>query len=96
MHKLRDTAPDVYRAFVAGKFDVKRTHGKFNAVGADMALEQTIKRSQKSASRIIGNTRKKKFVAMWEIIYLEMPAISNLFRELCGVSSNVSEEHVYQ
>ena len=59
-----------------------------------MALEQTINRSLKSASGIIGNTRKKKFVAVWEIIYHEMLAISNLFRELCGVSSNVSEEHV--
>ena len=53
-----------------------------------------INRSQKSASGIIGNTRTKKFLAMWEIIYHEMLAISNLFRELCGVSSNVSEEHV--
>ena len=93
MHKLPDTAPDVYRAFMAGKFVVKRTHGKFNAVGADMALEQTINRSQKSASGIICNTRKKKFVAMWEIIYHEMLAISNLFRELCGVGSNVSAEN---
>ena len=96
MHKLPDTAPapDVYRAFIAGKFVAKRTHGKFNAVGADMALEQTINRSQKSASGIIGNTRKKKFVAMWDIIYHKMLAISNLFRELCGVRGKVSEEHV--
>ena len=78
MHKLPDTAPDIYRAFMAGKFVVKRTHGKFNAVGADMALEQTINRSQKSACGIIGNTRKKKFVAMWEIIYHEMLTISNI------------------
>lgn len=94
MHKLPDTAPAVYQAFMAGKFVVKRTHGKFNAVGADMALEQTINRSQKSASGIIGNTRKKKFVAMWELIYHEMLAISNLFRESSGVSSSLSEEHV--
>ena len=60
MHKLPDTAPDVYLAFMAGKFVVKRTHGTFNAVGADMVLEQIINRSQKSASGIIGNTRKKK------------------------------------
>ena len=66
MHKLSDTAPDVYQAFMVGKFVVKRTHGKFVAVGADMALEQTISWWQKSASGIIGNTRKKKFVAMWE------------------------------
>ena len=53
-----------------------------------------INQSQKSASGIIGNTRKKKFMAMWEIYYHEMLAISNLFRELCGISSNVSEEHI--
>ena len=94
MHKLPDTAPDVYQGFMAGKFVVKRTHGKFNALGADMALEQTIMRSQKSASGIIDNTRQKKFVAMWEIIRNEMLAISNLFRELSGVSSSVSEGHV--
>ena len=40
-----------------GKFVVKRTHGKFNET--DMALEQTINRSQKSASGIICNTRRK-------------------------------------
>ena len=94
MHKLRDTAPDLYRAFMADKFVMKRTHIKFNAVGADMALEQTINRSQKSASEIISNTRKKKFVAIWELTYHEILAVSNLFRELCGVSSHVSEEHV--
>ena len=94
MHKLPVTAPNVYQAFTAGKFVVKRTYGKFNAVGADMALEQTINRSQKSASGIIGSTRKKKFVAMWELIYHEMLAISNLFRELSGINSSLSEEHV--
>ena len=70
----------VYQAFMAGKFVVKRTHGKVNVVGADMALEQTINRSQKSASGIISNTRKKKFMAMWEISYHEMLAISKLFQ----------------
>jgi len=59
-----------------------------------MALEQTINRSQKSASGIIGNTRKKKFVAMWELVYHEMLAVSNLFRELSGVGSSLSEEQV--
>ena len=94
MHQLPETAPDVHQSFMAGKFVVKRTQGKFNAVGADMALEQTINRSQKSASGIIGNTRKKKFVAMWELVYHEMLAVSNLFRELSGVGSSLSEEQV--
>ena len=59
-----------------------------------MALGKTINRSQKSASGIIGNTRKKTLVAIWEIIYHEMLAISNLFRGLNGVSSSVTEGHV--
>ena len=93
MRKLPVTAPGVHQAFLAGKFAVKRTTGSFNAVGADMALEQTINRSQKGASGIIGNTRKKNFVAMWELTYHEILAISNLHRELSGVSSSLSEEH---
>ena len=32
-----------------------------------MCLEQTINRSQKSPGGIIGSTKKKKFVAQWEI-----------------------------
>ena len=79
---------------MAGKCVVKRPHGNFNAVSADMALEHTINWSQKSASGTIGNTRNKKFVAMWEFIYHEMLAISNLFEELSGVSSSLSKEHV--
>ena len=44
----------------AGKFVVKGTYGKFNAAGADVTINQL----QKYASGIIGNTRKKKCVAM--------------------------------
>ena len=53
-----------------------------------MALEQTINKSQKSSSGIIGNTRKKHFVAMWNLIYHEILAISNLHRELSGINKD--------
>ena len=39
MHKLEDTATEVYQGFIVGKFVVKRTCEKFNVVGGDMALE---------------------------------------------------------
>ena len=35
---------------------VKQSPGLFRAVGADMCLEQTINRSQKSTAGIIGST----------------------------------------
>jgi hypothetical protein len=59
IHKLPVNAPGIYQAFFDDTFVVKRTHGRFNAVRADMALELTINRSQISASGIIGNTTKK-------------------------------------
>ena len=75
-----------------GQFAVKRTPGRFKAIGADMALEQTINRYQKSSAGIIGSSRKKKYVAMWEITCHEMLAITNLHRELAGISTS-SYEH---
>lgn len=86
MHQLPETIPQVYEAFSDGKFVVKRTPGKFKSVGADMALEQTINKSQNSASVIIGRTRQKQYVERWELIYHEMLAVTNLYRELSGAN----------
>ena len=85
MRKLAQDAPSVFENFKAGKFMVKRTEGQFTAVGADMCLEQTINRSQKSAGGIIGSTKRKQFVAQWEIIHHEMSAVVNLQCTVSGV-----------
>ena len=68
MRKLHETAPEVYNKFVDGQFVIERTPGTFKAVGADMCLEQTINKSQKSSGGINGSTRKKQYVAEWELI----------------------------
>ena len=91
MRRLPEIAPEVHSEFMEGRFAVKRTMGRFKAVGADLVLEQTINRAQKSASGIIGSSRKKKFVAKWELIYHEMLAITNLHRELAGIGSSSYE-----
>ena len=64
----------------------------------DMCLEQTINKSQKSSSGIIGNTKKKDFVAQWELIHHELLSVCNLHRKLSLVSSENSElslHHVF-
>ena len=63
---------------------VKRTPGKFKAVAADQILDKTTNRSQKSSGGIIGSTRKKDFVAEWEMIYHEKIAVRSLHQELSG------------
>ena len=47
MKRLPSTAPDIHGSFCDGKFVVKHTTGRYKYFGADMALEQTINRSQK-------------------------------------------------
>ena len=91
MHRLPNTAPTVHQAFMEGKFVVRRTEGRFKAVGADMDLEQTINRSQKSPAGIIGSLRRKNYVAKWEITYHEVLAITNLHRQFSGSSPNTYE-----
>ena len=59
---ISECVPDVYANFQEGKFSVKHIPGNFKAVAADMCFQQTINRSQKSTSSIIGNTLKKTFV----------------------------------
>ena len=49
--------PEIYEKFQQGLFVVRQKPGSFNAVSPDMKLEQTIQRSQKCASRIIGQKR---------------------------------------
>lgn len=90
MKRLPSTAPDIHESFCDGKFVVKHTAGRYKAVGADMALEQTINRSQKSQSGIIGMTRQKAFVTKWELIYHEMLAVDNFHREVSGF--NIEDE----
>ncbi len=91
MQNLSITHPDVYDHFLSGKFSVKRTPGKFKAVGADQCLEQTINRSKKSNSGIIGRTKKKEYVAQWDLIYHKMLEVSNLHRKLSGIKSRNAE-----
>ena len=69
MRRLPLTAPEVHRTFMVGPFVVKRAIGEFNAVGLDLALEQSIKRSKQSPGGVTGKTQEAKFVAEWKTIY---------------------------
>ena len=53
-----------------------------------MKLEQTIQRSKKSSSGIIGQTRQIKYVSESEMVYHEVLIISNTYRDL--ITSNIS------
>ena len=50
-----------------------------------MKLEQTIQRSKKSQSGIIGQTQQNNYVTEWELVYHKILNISNLFH---GITSS--------
>ena len=49
MRALSESAPDVYTAFMNGKFCVHRTAGSFNGIWVDLAHEQTYNRDGKTS-----------------------------------------------
>ena len=91
MQNLEKSAPDVYHHFMRANFAVKRTLGKFKLVPIDQCLEQTINRSQLSCREVIGNTKRKEFVAQWELIYPEILDVVNLHRWICKIVSRYAE-----
>ena len=95
MKKLPESHPEVYAEFLKGNFVVKTNPGRFNAVAPDMKLEQTIQRSKKSSSGIIGQTRQVDYVSEWEVVYHEVLSISNAFRNLTmsNIGSRECELH---
>ena len=95
MRKLPNTAPEVYDKFMLGVHVVKRFNCRFSAVWLDMALEQTINRSQTSSLGIIGNTKRKEFVARWEIAYHEVLLIANLFRRVTRSITTTSDMNIH-
>lgn len=92
MLKLDTTAPEVYGQFLKGKFSVRRSARCFSAVGADLCLEQSINKSKKSTNGVIGKTRNKYFVTEWELVYHEILAVSNLYRDVTKVTHNSNYE----
>ena len=56
-----------------------------------MCLEQTINRSSKTSRGIIGNTKRKEFVARWNIIHHELMSVNHVFRKIAGVPLHNTE-----
>ena len=85
IRQLPDEFSEIYDHFKNGEFLVKGKPGTFNAVFPNMKLEQTIQRSQKSQSDIIGQTQQNNYVTEWQLVYHKILNINNLFH---GITSS--------
>ena len=91
MKNLPSSAPSVYESFKKGDFSIKERHGRFTAVGGGQKLEQSINLSSKSNDSVIGNAKKKNFVAQWDLIFHEMMALKNVHRTYYKVADLCQE-----
>ena len=78
-----------------GTFSVKRTPGEFNSVRTDMCLEQTINRSSKGKGGVVGETKRKDFFTLWNLIYHERLTVNNLWRNLSDADFDKREQLVH-
>ena len=78
-----------------GDFVVKTSEGSFNALAADMKLEQSIQRSSKSVKGIIGETRSIGYSTEWCLIYHEILSIKNTFQSLTKPNNSSFETHIH-
>ena len=85
MYRLPETAPSVYEHFWSGNFSIKDKPGRFNAVGGDQKLEQSINISSKCSDGVIGHAKQKQYLAQWDLIYHEVMAVQNPHRESSGM-----------
>ena len=91
MRRLEETAPSVYQQFANGNFSIKEKSGRFTAVGGDQKLEQSINLSSKCNTNVIGQSKRKQFIAQWDLIYHEMKAVQNLHRQYTYVMEKTNE-----
>ena len=93
---LPTTHPYLYQQFLLGNFVVKTNVGSFNAVPADMKLEQSINRSAKSTSGIIGQQKCLQYVTEWQLIYHEVLDIANAYRQLLHSDTTRTELYLHR
>ena len=85
MRLLQETSKTFYENFMEGSFSIKDGFQKFTAVGGDQTLEQTINLATKRSDSVIGNVRKKHFIAKWDMIYHEIVSIKTVYSEYAMV-----------
>ena len=73
---LPTTAPEVFNEFVAGRFSIKRTEGKFKQMATNQALEH-VNRIAKVSGGIVGIAHIDSARIRWCLTYNERAIISD-------------------
>ena len=91
-YQLKDKFPLLYKSYVDGGF-VMNGNRKGSGVPFDQALEQCYNRPAKVSGGIIGVTRKKDAVALWDIIKHKKDQYVQLLKMEEDVEGELSLHH---
>ena len=69
MQRLDQEHPYIYTEFLAGNFVVQTSVSTFKAVSQDTKFDQTINRSGKNFSGLLGQTKTESYVSRWERVH---------------------------
>ena len=94
MKQLQHDHPDSYKHLIDGGFVVRRSERhRFNAVGTDQALEQTINKEGKGQGGIIGLTLKKGALTRWLVTRHTTAEYADAFKTLASDSQEQNLKH---
>ena len=81
----------LYKHFKDGNFVCYLSERKGSAIGFDQALEKAYNFTAKAAGGIIGSTRQKEAVALWNIIKHQKDLFVSFLRDTANVGENQGE-----
>ena len=84
--------PGIYRCFIDGGWVMYHTLRQGSAVGFDMALEKCCNKPAKVAGGIIGMTRQKEAVALWNLLKHEKDLHVAQLLEWCNLGDKDDSE----
>ena len=80
--------PEVIHDMKRGMHSVKRTAGTFNAVGCDLALEQSQNRSSAVTGGLIGITKNEEAMQRWLLLYPFKNSVHSTLSSYLGIQSD--------
>lgn len=81
---------DIVDDFRRGMLSVKRSMGKFNSVGCDLALEQSQNRSSAVTGGLIGITQNKEAMQQWILLYPFKNSIHSTLLSYLGMQTDAT------
>ena len=88
---LQRKFPGLYRHFKNGMFVCNLTERSTSGIGFDQALEKAYNYTAKSGGGIIGITRKKKAVALWDVIKHEKDMFVSFIKDMAAIRGDNDE-----